>query len=103
MMKTGIAVASITASLVLLGGLFVLASPALAYQHTGEMAMGNGSDTMTSGFMGDMPMTWHDDSGKMFGLISSIQNGEGGEPAWITTGHWILSPPTRVIRPLRWF
>ena len=30
------------------------------------------------------------DPNKRFGLISSIQNDEGGEPAWIVSGHWTM-------------
>jgi hypothetical protein len=99
-MRTGIAVAAIAASLALVGGIFVLAGPALAYPPLNTMPSnmtmgGNASDTMTSGFMGDnMSMPWLNDRGKMFGLISSLQNDEGGEPAWMVTGHWMMTNDT---------
>src|SRR5688572_5298236 len=99
-MKTAIAVATVAASLALIGGLFVLAGPALAYQHLGtgsDRIGGNSSDTMSSGVMGDhMSMMWGNDSSKMFGAMSSIQNDEDGEPAWIVTGHWTMSNDTGV-------
>ncbi len=60
-------------------------------------ALGNMSDTMTSGSMGDGIMehlSWYKESGKMFGIISSIQNNEDGEPAWVLTGHWMMTNDT---------
>jgi hypothetical protein len=95
-MRTGIAVAAIAASLAL--GIFVLAGPALAYPPSNTMTSssnmtmrGNASDTMTSGFMGDnMSMPWLNDTGRMFGIISSLQNDEAGERAWMVTGHWMI-------------
>jgi hypothetical protein len=84
-MKTRIAVAAIAASLLLLGGLFALATPALAVY---------GSDTSTSSFMGDrMSMLGSNEKGKMFGVISSEQN-EDGDPAWILTGQWAIRNET---------
>ncbi len=53
------------------------------------------SDTMTSGEMGDnMYMSWYNQTGKMFGIISSIQNNEDGEPAWVVAGHWMMTNDT---------
>lgn len=91
-MSTRIA-AAIAASLALFGGIFALAGPALAYPpDTG--AAGNATDTMTSGLMGGDMMKWHNDTGMMFGMISSIQNDESGEPAWLVTGHWMMTNDT---------
>lgn len=74
----------IAASLALLGGMLVLASPALAYL-----------GTTSSGMMGDnMSMMWFGDEGKMFGIISSLQNNETGEPGWMVTGHWMMTNKT---------
>jgi hypothetical protein len=91
-MRTRIAVPVIAASLALVG-IFVLAAPALAYPLSGTSKTmgGNVSDTMTSGLMGDnMSMPWLNDTGKMFGIISSLQNDESGEPSWMVTGHWMI-------------
>lgn len=94
-MRIGIAVAAIAASLVLVGGLFVLAGPALASPYMGEGPDRMGNGTTTSGFMeDDMSMMWGNDSGKMFGAMSSIQNDEEDEPAWIVMGHWMMSNDT---------
>jgi hypothetical protein len=99
-MRTGIAVAAIAASFALA---FVVAAPVLAYQHSGmssnttsNMTMaGDKTSTMTSGFIDrNMSMPWFSDTGKMFGLISSLQNGENGERAWMTTGHWMMTNDT---------
>lgn len=98
-MRTRIAVPAIAASLAL-GGIFVLAGPALAYPASNAMPSNmttgsNASDTMTSGLMGDnMSMLWFNDTGKMFGIISSLQNDELGEPAWMVTGHWMMTNDT---------
>jgi hypothetical protein len=105
MMRTTIAAVTIAASLVLLGGTFALAIPALAqYSDTdsadtgtsSNMTMdGNASDTMNSDYMDHgMDMSWLNDTDKIFGVISSIQNDEDGEPAWITTGHWMMTNET---------
>lgn len=91
-MSTRIA-AAIAASLALFGGIFALAGPALAYPpDTG--AAGNATDTMTSGFMGGDMMAWHNDTGMMFGMISSIQNDASGQPAWLVAGHWMMTNDT---------
>jgi hypothetical protein len=34
--------------------------------------------------------SWTNDPNKRWGLISSIQNDEDGEPAWIVSGHWTM-------------
>jgi hypothetical protein len=39
-------------------------------------------------------MKWYNESGKMFGIISSIQNNEEGEPAWVVAGHWMMTNDT---------
>ena len=96
-MRTRIAVPAVAALLALLGGIFVLAGPALASpaktMYSNMTTGGNASDTMTSGLMGDY-MPWFDDTGKTFGIISSLQNDESGEPAWITAGHWMMTNDT---------
>jgi hypothetical protein len=52
---------------------------------------------MTPGAMGDSIMEHlqrYKESGKMFGIISSIQNNEEGEPAWVVAGHWMMTNDT---------
>ncbi|HXG06037.1 MAG TPA: hypothetical protein VNI77_01770 [Nitrososphaera sp.] len=65
---------------------------------TSNMIMlGNMSDPMTWETMGDTArehMQWYNKSGKMFGIISSIQNSEEGEPAWVLAGHWMITNDT---------
>jgi hypothetical protein len=56
-------------------------------------SMGNATDTMTADMM-SQEMWWHNDTGLMFGAISSIQNDENGEPAWLVTGHWMMTNTT---------
>jgi hypothetical protein len=96
-MRTRIAVPAVAASLALLGGIFVLAGPALASpaetMYSNMTTGDNASGTMTSGLMGDY-MSWFNDTGKMFGVISSLQNNESGEPAWIVVGQWMMTNDT---------
>lgn len=91
-MSTRIA-AAIAASLALFGGIFVLAGPALAYPPSDTSTASNATDTMTSSMMGG-DKWWHNDTGKMFGMISSIQNDAGGQPAWLVSGHWMMANDT---------
>lgn len=99
-MRTKLAIAATAALLALFGGMFALATPALAnlYSDTttssSNMTMGsnNTSNTMTSSFMGQNMMSWFDKD-KKFGIVASIQN-EDGEPAWIVVGHWMMKNGT---------
>ncbi|AFU57424.1 hypothetical protein Ngar_c04800 [Candidatus Nitrososphaera gargensis Ga9.2] len=101
-MKTKLAIAAIAALLALFGGIFALATPALAnlYSDTmtssSDMATDDGdnddSNTMTSRLMDHSIMSWFD-KGKKFGIVSSIQN-EDGEPAWVVVGHWMMTNET---------
>jgi len=97
-MKTKLAIAATAALLALFGGIFALATPALANLYSDTMTSSNtatgsdDSDTMTSGFRDYNMMSWFD-KGKKFGIVSSIQN-EDGEPAWIVVGHWMMTNET---------
>ncbi|HEX2306506.1 MAG TPA: hypothetical protein VHH33_09480 [Nitrososphaeraceae archaeon] len=37
------------------------------------------------------PSKWQDHKGLVFGAISSIQNNNQGEPAWVLSGHWLTN------------
>lgn len=37
------------------------------------------------------PNKWQDHKGLVFGAISSIQNNNQGEPAWVLSGHWLTN------------
>ncbi|MEW6604089.1 MAG: hypothetical protein AB1351_05305 [Thermoproteota archaeon] len=107
-MKAKLAVAVIAASFAIFGTAFALLPTATASLYNGTPTSntttssgtnmttpGNMSDTMTSGTMGDsMHMSWYNQTGKMFGIISSIQNNEDGEPAWVVAGHWMMTNDT---------
>jgi hypothetical protein len=54
----------------------VSASSSSTYNKMGQDGSGMGS--------------WTNDPNKRWGLISSIQNDENGEPAWILSGHWTM-------------
>lgn len=94
MMKATLTTAAIVASFALLGGIFAMAGPTLAYPqpYTTTTMTGNATETMTSDIMG----MWGNDTSIMFkdmkvGAISSIQNDEEGQPAWIVAGHWTMN------------
>jgi hypothetical protein len=76
------------AAFLLLAGVAALANTALAYP---------GDDTSTSGMMDDSKYMFGnttvaaDNGTKMMGMITSIQNNEQGQPAWLVGGHWKLS------------
>jgi hypothetical protein len=92
------AVAVLTA-LAISTGLFGISTPVMAQMQNGgntattipdmpmDMGGGGGSDMMMS-MMHEM-MANH-----KWGLISSIQNDEQGQPAWIVAGHWMMEMAT---------
>ena len=91
-MKTTLkaAVAVLTA-FAIIGGIFGISAPVMAQIQNGgntattpdmSMGMGGGGDIMS--MMHEM-MANH-----KWGMISSIQNDEQGQPAWIVAGHWMM-------------
>jgi peroxiredoxin family protein len=87
------------AAFAIIGGIFGIAAPALAQTNTPDtatpgMSMDMGGDMMT--MMREM-MANH-----KWGMISSIQNNEQGQPAWIVAGHWMMemaSPQNETATP----
>jgi hypothetical protein len=73
-------------------GIFGIAAPVMAQVQNGEntattpeMSMGMG------GGGGDMMSMMHEMmANHKWGMISSIQNNEQGQPAWIVAGHWMM-------------
>lgn len=90
-MKTRLkAATAVLAAFVIGSGLFGIAAPVTAQMQMGEntattpdMSMGMGGSDMMS-MMHEM-MANH-----KWGMISSIQNDEQGQPAWIVAGHWMM-------------
>jgi hypothetical protein len=90
----------IAASLALLGGIFSPAVPALAFPSS--------STTTADNMIGAMPVEprldvnstmnasdmWAMFGQMKFGMISSIQNNDQGQPGWIASGYWILRNDT---------
>jgi hypothetical protein len=86
-MKTTLTAAVVVAAFAITCGIFGIAAPA--------QAQTNNTDTATSGMSmnmgGDMMAMMHDYSANhKWGMISSIQNDEQGQPAWIVAGHWMM-------------
>ena len=85
------AVAVLTA-FAIIGGIFGISAPVMAQMQNGgntattpDMSMGIG------GGGGDMMSMMHEMmANHKWGMISSIQNDEQGQPAWIVAGHWMM-------------
>jgi hypothetical protein len=90
-MKTSI-IAAFIAAFAIIGGTFGIAAPAAAISHettTADTATPGMSMNMGGG--GDMMTMLHQMSANhKWGMISSIQNDEEGQPAWIVAGHWMM-------------
>ena len=88
-MKTTLT-AAVIAAFAIIVGIFDSAAPAVAISHetnsvdtaTPGMSMEMGGDIMTMLRQFDATHKW--------GMISSIQNDEQGQPAWIVSGHWMM-------------
>src|SRR5918994_1696126 len=84
-MKTTLTAAAAIAAFAIIGGIFGSAAPAVAISHetaTPGMSMDMGGDMMSMLRQFDATHKW--------GMISSIQNDEQGQPAWIVSGHWMM-------------
>ena len=87
-MKTTLTAAAVVAAFAITCGIFGVAAPA--------QAQTNGADTATPGMSMDMgggdmmSMLREFGANHKFGMISSIQNDEQGQPAWIVAGHWMM-------------
>ena len=107
LMKTTLkATVVVIAAFAINSGIFGLAAPVMAQMQYGGntattpdasmgMSGGGGSDKMMS-MMHEM-MANH-----KWGMISSIQNDEQGQPAWIIAGHWLMemaSPQNETAAP----
>ena len=80
--------AAVVAAFAIIGGIFSTSAPALAQTMSTDtttpgMSMGIGGGDM-------MSMLRQFGENHKFGMISSIQNNEQGQPAWIVAGHWMM-------------
>src|SRR5688572_33366536 len=90
-MKTTV-IAAVVAAFAIIGGTFGTTAPAVAISHE-TMGAGTGIPgmSMDMGAGGDiMSMLRQFSADHKFGMISSIQNNEQGQPAWIVSGHWMM-------------
>jgi hypothetical protein len=70
----------------------VTPAPAYSIMHessSSSISSASASSSSTNKMM-DHDGSWTNDPNKRWGLISSIQNDENGEPAWIVSGHWTM-------------
>jgi hypothetical protein len=69
----------------------IAAAPVMAQMQTGENATATPDTSMGMGQGGDfMSMMAEMMANHKWGMISSIQNDEQGQPAWIVGGHWMM-------------
>ena len=72
----------------------VTPAPAYSIMHeSSSISSTSASSSSTNKMMdhdGSGMGSWTNDPNKRWGLISSIQNDENGEPAWIVSGHWTM-------------
>jgi hypothetical protein len=93
-MKTTLkAAVAVLTTFAIIGGIFGISAPVMAQMQNGgntattpDMSMGIGG-----GGGGDMMSMMHEMmANHKWGMISSIQNDEQGQPAWIVAGHWMM-------------
>jgi hypothetical protein len=87
-MKTTLTAAAAVAAFAIIGGIFGIAAPALAQTNTPDTATPGMSMDLGGGDM--MTMMREMMANHKWGMISSIQNNEQGQPAWIVAGHWMM-------------
>jgi hypothetical protein len=91
MKKTTITATAVVATFAIIGGIFGIAAPAVAISHE-TMSAGTATAGMSMDMGGGDMMSMLRQFGEnhKFGMISSIQNDEQGQPAWIVAGHWMM-------------
>ncbi len=89
-MKTTVTatVAAVLAAFAIIGGVFSTSAPALAQTNTTDNTTPGMSTDMGGGDM--MAMMREMSANHKWGMISSIQNDEQGQPGWIVAGHWMM-------------
>lgn len=89
-MKTTVTatVAAVLAAFAIIGGVFSTSAPALAQTNTTDNTTPGMSMDMGGGDM--MAMMREMSANHKWGMISSIQNDEQGQPGWIVAGHWMM-------------
>jgi hypothetical protein len=87
LMKTTTLTAAVVAAFAIIGGISSTLAPALAQTNTTDTA----TPGMSMDMRGDMMTMMREMSANhKWGMISSIQNNEQGQPAWIVAGHWMM-------------
>jgi hypothetical protein len=75
----------------IIGGIFGISAPVMAQMQNGGNTATTPDMSMGIGGGGDMMSMMHEMmANHKWGMISSIQNDEQGQPAWIVAGHWMM-------------
>jgi hypothetical protein len=75
----------------IIGGIFGMSAPVMAQTQSGGNTGTTPDMSMGMGGGGDMMSMMHEMmANHRWGMISSIQNNEQGQPAWIVAGHWMI-------------
>jgi hypothetical protein len=87
LMKTITLTAAVVAAFAIIGGISSTLAPVLAQTNTTDTA----ASGMSMDMRGDMMTMMREMSANhKWGMISSIQNNEQGQPAWVVAGHWMM-------------
>ena len=74
-----------------ISGIFGISAPVMAQMQNGGNSATTPDMSMGIGGGGDMMSMMHEMmANHKWGMISSIQNDEQGQPAWIVAGHWMM-------------
>ncbi|HKG72345.1 MAG TPA: hypothetical protein VKA87_10620 [Nitrososphaeraceae archaeon] len=87
-MNTTVTAAAVLAAFAIIGGIFSTSAPALAQTNSTDNTTSGMSMDMREGDM--MAMMREMSANHKWGMISSIQNDEQGQPGWIVAGHWMM-------------
>jgi hypothetical protein len=93
MMRDTLKAAIVLTAFAISTGIFTISAPVMAQIQNGNTAT---SPDMSMGMQGgggggDMMSMMHKmDENHKWGMISSIQNNEQGQPAWVVAGHWMI-------------
>ncbi|MDP8886588.1 MAG: hypothetical protein M3M91_02225 [Thermoproteota archaeon] len=91
-MKTTLkAAVTVLTAFAIIGGIFGISAPVMAQIQNGGNTATTPDMSMGMGGGGDMMSMMHEMmANHKWGMISSIQNDEQGQPAWIVAGHWMM-------------
>jgi len=97
-MKTTLkATVAVLTTFAIIGGIFGISAPVVAQMQNGVNTATTPDMSMVIGGGGDMMSMMHERmANHKWGMITSIQNDEQGQPAWIVAGHWMTEMGSQI-------